>query len=339
MVPGLIDMHCHIYPTKMYDADCLPNVNGEAHMFQSGVTTAVDAGTCGSRDFLTFKEEVIDKSKLRILAFINIAAGGMVTLSSEDTPSQFYPQIAAAFADTFPEIIVGIKTAHYRADKAFDEEHPPWASVDSTIEAAKMCGKNIMVDLKPNLPECSYEKLLKKMRKGDIHTHMYAQQFPVLDEWGHVNEFLIEARQNGIYFDLGHGEGSFVFNNAILAYEDGFLPDSLSSDLYMGNIHGSALNLLHIMSKYLSMGMSMEEIILRTTTNPAKILKHQELGSLKTGSCADVAILRKIDGEFGFTDCEKKRIKGTSKIECLLTIREGSIVYDPYGISMGEWVR
>lgn len=338
VTPGLIDLHCHVYPTAMYETDCLPNVNGDAHMFQSGVTTAVDAGTCGWRDFMRFKEEVIDRSRLRILSFLNIAAGGMVSLVSEQTPEEFHALVAAAIANTYPDLVVGIKAAHYWGDRPFDEGHVPWASVDQGLKAAELCGKPLMVDFKPNLPECSYEKLLlEKLRPGDIHTHMYAQQFPVLDEQGKINSFLWKAKKKGIHFDLGHGAGSFWFRNAVPALNQGFAPDTLSSDLYMGNVCGPVVDLLHIMSKYLVMGMEIEDIIRRTTIAPAKVLGHPELGTLQKGSCADVAVIRRIEGQYGYGDSGNAKMTGDGKLECMLTLRSGEVVYDPYGISMPEW--
>lgn len=338
VVPGLIDMHCHIYPTAMYDDDCLPNVNGEAHMFQAGVTTAVDAGTCGWRDFMNFKEEIIDRAKLRILSFINIACGGMVTLHSEQTPADFHPMAAAGIVNTFPELVVGIKAAHYWGDKPFDEEHPPWASVDSGLEAASLCKKPLMVDFKPNEPLCSYRELVeKKMRPGDIHTHMYAQQFPILDEHGRVLDFMREARERGIHFDLGHGAGSFWFRNAVMALRDGFAPDTLSSDLYMGNVRGPVINLLHIMSKYLNMGMAIEEVVERVTVRSAKAVGHEELGTLKPGACADVAVIRKVNGNYGYADCGNAKINGSCRLECMMTVRAGEVVYNPYGLGMPDW--
>ncbi len=338
VIPGLIDMHCHIYPRFPVEADGLPNVNAEAHMFAAGVTTAVDAGTCGWRDFARFKQDVIDRSPLRILSFINIASGGMVNLTSEQTPADFHPKIAAAILETFPQLIVGIKAAHYWGDKPFDEAHPPWASVDAALEAAELCGGKIMVDFKPNPPECSYQDLvLKKMRPGDIHTHMYAQQFPILDENGKVNRFLFEARERGIHFDLGHGAGSFWFRNAVPALEQCFYPDTLSSDLYMGNVRGPVINLLHIMSKYASMGMKLEEVIARATILPARAVGHPELGSLDAGSCADIALVQKIDGPTSFADCGNARMAGNTRLQCALTLRAGQVMYDPSGLSMPDW--
>lgn len=336
--PGLIDMHCHIYPVFPIEKDGLPTIQPEAHMFQSGVTTAVDAGTCGSRDFIRFKEEVIDKSRLRILAFINIASGGMVSLDSEQDIKEFHPEIAAAIARTFDETVVGVKTAHYWVGKPFDAAHPAWESVDRCVQAGELCRKPVMADFQPNLPGRTYEELiLEKLRPGDIHTHVYAQQFPILDEKGCVRREMFEARRKGVLFDLGHGAGSFWFRNAVPAWQQGFSPDVISTDLYLDNVAGPVINLIHVMSKYLSMGMTIEEVIFRTTKRPAEVIGHTELGDLRINGCADIAVLKVQEGNFSYADSGHARMNGSKRLECVMTIRDGHIVYDPMGLAMPLW--
>lgn len=338
LTPGLIDMHCHIYPKFPAAPDGLLNINADAHMFQSGVTTAVDAGTCGWRDFLHFKEQVIDRSRLRILAFINIASGGMVNMSCEQELFEFHPEIAAAVAKTFSDSVVGIKTAHYWVGKPFDKQHPAWASIDAALQAGERCQRPVMVDFQPTLPERSYSELvLKKLRPGDLHTHMYAQQFPVLDESGRVSDFLRQARKRGVLFDLGHGAGSFWFRNAVPALQQDFLPDVLSTDLYFDNVAGPVINLLHILSKYLCMGMPLQDVILRATKRPAKILGHPELGDLTVGGCADIAVLKRVKGFFGYADSGHARIAGSERLECVMTLRAGQVVYDPNALCLPLW--
>ena len=137
VTPGLIDMHCHCYPTFPFDHDTLPTLHPDAHMFQNGVTTAVDAGTCGWQNFPRFYTEVIRKAEVRTLAFLNIADRGMVHMADEDDPNCFHPRIAAEVARAYDDVIVGIKTAHYWVNKPFDALHTPWASVDAMIEAGE----------------------------------------------------------------------------------------------------------------------------------------------------------------------------------------------------------
>jgi dihydroorotase len=338
VTPGIVDIHTHVYTFRSQGKNYVESVHADAHLFPSGVTTAVDAGTAGWRDFLDFKETCIDRSKVRILAFLNIARGGMVDAESEQTMADMQPGIAAALAQAYPETIVGIKTAHYWTVKPWDELHTPWASVENAVAAAELCGLPVMVDFWPRPPERSYpDLLLKKLRPGDIHTHVFAQQFPILAADGSVNEFMFEARRRGVIFDLGHGAGSFWFRNAVPAFRGGFPPDSISTDLHMGNINGLVGSMLNLMSKYLSMGMSLAEVVRRSTLAPAREIRRPELGTLSDGAEADVAVLRELEGDFGFSDCGKARMRGARKLECLMTLRAGQVVYDPSGLSMPEW--
>ncbi|MGQ9607774.1 MAG: amidohydrolase/deacetylase family metallohydrolase [bacterium] len=332
VVPGIIDIHTHVY------TGWPSSVNADAHLFSSGVTTTVDAGSAGWMNFPHFKETCIDKSRVRIFAFLNIASGGMVLGETEQNPKEMSPEITAAVVDTYPNIIVGIKSAHYWTNKPWDSEHPPWASVENAVKAGILCNKPVMVDFWPRPPERPYPDLiLKKLRPGDIHTHVFAQQFPIINNNGKVYDYMFEARERGVIFDLGHGAGSFWFRNAVPALEDGFPPDSISTDLHMGNINGPVVSMLNTMSKYLSMGMPIEDVIRISTVTPAKEIGHPELGNLSIGSGADIAIIKQLDGIFSFADCGRAKLTGKKKLECILTIRNGDIVYDPTGLSMPEW--
>ena len=338
ITPGLIDMHCHCFPTFPFAKDSLPTLHPDTHMFQHGVTTAVDAGTSGWKNFPFYYEEIILKSRVRTLAFLNIADRGMVHMTDEDDPGCFHPQITAEVASAYRDAIVGIKTAHYWVHKPFDEVHAPWASVDAMVSAGERCGMPCMADFQPTLPVRTYEKLLlEHLRPGDIHTHMYAPQFSVLNTEGRVQDFLFAAREKGVRFDLGHGAGSFLFSNAIPALRQGFGPDTLSTDLYMDNVAGPVIGLTHIMSKYLCMGMPLEEIIRRVTTVPAEIIRRPELGTLRPGSCADIAILKLRSEPVHFADSSRVRMAGSQIIQCMATLRAGEIVYDPYALSLPDW--
>jgi dihydroorotase len=339
VTPGIIDMHTHVFrfapvPVGAY----VDTIHADAHMLASGVTTAVDTGTAGWKNFMDFKTGSIDGSTVRILAFLNIAGGGMLDDTSEQDPVDMEPHVTAALAGAFPEIIVGIKTAHYWTRQPWDASHPYWASVERAVQAGEICGKPVMVDFWPRPPERSYpELILEKLRPGDIHTHVFAQQFPVLDEHGKVQPYMRQARTRGVIFDLGHGAGSFWFRQAIPAWRDGFPPDSLSTDLHMGNINGPVLSMATTMSKYLSMGMPLPEVIMRSTVAPAREIGHPELGTLSVGAEADVAVFRDEHGEFGFTDCGRAKMIGHGRLACALTVRAGKIVFDPTGLSMPEW--
>lgn len=335
--PGLIDMHCHIYPVFPYvRKDSLRTTNAEEHMVRCGVTTAVDAGTCGWRNFGDFKENVIDATKLRVLAFLDIAAKGMAYPDSEQAVADINPQIAAAVAREWSDCIVGIKSAHYWP-RHENREHPAFASIDGAQEAAALCGKPVMVDSIPVVPERSYPAILSRLEPGDIHTHVFAQQFPLLNAQGKVEDYLRTERERGVRFDVGHGSGSFWFRQAVPCFEQDFWPDTISTDLHHQNVTGPAIDLLYVASKFLAMGMPLAQVLYRVTRAPALTLSRPELGTLADGACADLAVLRVREGRFGYLDCGGARLEGEGKLECVATVRAGEVLFDPEARSAPDW--
>ena len=330
--PGLIDMHVHVYHTR--EPETL-SVIADHHCFRSGVTTVVDTGTAGAKHFLHFKRTVIDRAKTRIFAYINIVKSGMLGPFEQDI-KEMDAQLAASIVLAYPEDCVGIKTAHYWVSQPFDEAHPPWAAVDRALEAAAICGKPLMVDFW-HRPGRSYQELLRKMQPGDIHTHVYAQQFPILNDKNEPADFMFEARERGIIFDLGHGAGSFWFRQAIPAYQGGFAPDSISTDLHIGNVTGVVHDMLTTMSKLLCMGMPLDEVIYRSTLTPAAEIGQPQLGHLSVGAEADIAVLEQREGQFGYVDCGQARMNGNRKLNCEMTLRAGEIVYDLNGRAAPAW--
>ena len=187
VTPGILDIHVHVYHTRAPEGDPEGlSVDADAHSFRSGVTTMVDTGTAGARHIRHFKQTVIDRARTRIFAYINIVNDGMLGDFEQD-PRNFDAELAAAAVEAYADICIGIKTAHYWTRLPWDELHTPWAAVDQSIKAAELCQRHVMYDFWPRLPERSYpELILKKARPGDIHTHVFAQQFPVIDEDGKV---------------------------------------------------------------------------------------------------------------------------------------------------------
>jgi dihydroorotase len=338
VTPGIIDMHTHVYVFPPAPTSYVESMHADAHLFASGVTTTVDAGTAGWRNFFDFKANCIDRSQVRILAYLNIAGDGMVDKEGEQVVGEMQPKIAAAVAEAYRDLIVGIKTAHYWTRLPWDAAHPPWASVERAVAAGELCQMPVMVDFWPRPPERPYPDLiLKKLRPGDIHTHVFAQQFPIVDGQGKVYDHMWQARKRGVIFDLGHGAGSFWFRNAVPAFKDGFVPDSISTDFHMGNVNGPVLSMLTTMSKCLCMGMPLPEVIFRSTVTPAREIGRPELGTLAVGAEADVAVLKHLTGDFGYVDCGKAKLIGHEKLACVLTVRAGRIVYDPEGLGAPEW--
>jgi dihydroorotase len=342
VTPGLVDIHTHIghggAPLNWFAPDARAHTEPLGIpadiALQSGVTTMVDAGSAGAETFLQEKEEVIDKAKVRVLAFLNIVGNGM-NGGLEQTVEQMDVKQCAATIRKYPDVIVGVKTAHYWTDMPWDAAHPPWAAVDRAEECAQAVGLPVMFDFWPR-PERSYaELILKKMRPGDIHTHVFAQQFPIILPNGKINPILAEARARGMIFDVGHGAGSFWFRNAVPAVKQGFIPDSISTDLHMENF--TVLSMTQVMSKFLAMGISLNEIIRRSTVNPALEIRRPELGTLSVGKEADIAVLEVLSGKFSYIDCGMARMDGTVNLSARMTVRAGRILYDPSGLSMVDW--
>jgi dihydroorotase len=337
VTPGLIDMHVHVYPYRggagpTWQQSIVP----DAHSFRSGVTTFVDAGTSGADHFADFRQSWIDRSATRVLAYLNIAAGSMG--DAEQDPAQFDITRAVQTLEANSDVIVGFKTAHYWTRQAWDAVHRPWASVDAAVEAGERAGRPVMVDFWPRPPERPYADLiLEHMRPGDVHTHVFAQQFPIVQQDGALYDYLRKARERGVLFDLGHGGASFWFRNAVPALEAGFPPDSISTDLHLSSLNGAALDTLHCVSKCIAMGMPLQEAIFRTTVTPARALRRAELGTLSEGAEADVAVLRWVDRPRSFADCGHARLEGRGELECAMTLRAGRIVWVPGGLSMPAW--
>ena len=332
VTPGLIDIHVHVYHTR--EPETL-SVIADHHSFRSGVTTVVDTGTAGAKHFLHFKRTVIDQAKTRIYAYINIVKSGMIGPFEQDV-GEMDAELAASIVLAYPENCVGIKTAHYWVSQPFDEAHPPWAAVDRALEASAICKKPLMVDFW-HRPGRTYQELLQKMQPGDIHTHVYAQQFPVLNDKNEPADFMFDARERGIIFDLGHGAGSFWFRQAIPAFQGGFGPDSISTDLHISNVNGVVHDMLTTMSKLLCMGMPLGEVIYRSTVTPAEEIGHPELGHLSIGAEADIAVLKQHEGEFSYVDSGHARMNGDRKLSCEMTLRAGEIVYDVNGRAVPAW--
>ncbi|MGH9449712.1 MAG: amidohydrolase/deacetylase family metallohydrolase [Terriglobia bacterium] len=345
VTPGLIDIHVHIAqggaPLNWFSPDARSHIRPwkimSDLMLSSGVTTVVDAGSAGSDTYLAEKEEVIDHSQVRILSWLNIVADGMSGGLEQDM-DQMDPKLCAATIRKYRDTIVGVKTAHYWTVKPWDAEHQPWVAVDRAEECGRLAGVPIMVDFFPRPPERPYSDLiLKKMRPGDIHTHVFAQQFPIILPDGKVNPIMWEARKRGVIFDVGHGSGSFWFRNAMPAIQQGFLPDSISTDLHDGSIVQLALSLNNVMSKFLAMGETLHDVIQQTTVNPAREIHRTDLGTLSVGSVADIAVLEVLHGRFSYIDDGFARQDGNEKLITQMTVRGGAIVFDPYGLSAVDW--
>jgi dihydroorotase len=326
VTPGLIDIHVHIY---MWQEPGGEAVQADAHSFRSGVTTMVDAGSSGARTFTDFKRRIIDHSKTRILAFLNIVGAGMGT-GKEDDPAEMDAQAAAKTAKDNPDIIVGFKSAHYAG--------PGWESVGGAVKAGELTGLPVMVDFgRVNATRNINALFLDKLRPGDIYTHCFSGHREELLENGTVNPAMEAGRKRGIIFDIGHGAGSFYWYVAVPAYAAHFYPDSISSDLHINSMNAGMKDMTNIMSKLMSLGSSLQDVVRMSTFNAAKEIRRPLLGNLDVGSDADVAVLRLDRGNFGFVDSAGARKSGNQLLVCELTLRAGKVMWDLNGRASQDW--
>jgi dihydroorotase len=318
VVPGLIDLHAHVFG---YDGSLEPDETA----LPAGTTTIVDAGGSGWRTFDEFRRTVIAVSKTRVLALINIVGKGMVGEPYESDIADMDPAKTAETILRNKDVIVGIKTAHF--------SKPGWTAIDRAVEAGRRANTPVMVDDKifTNSGRTTKEELLDHLRPGDIHTHMYNdRQIEVIDRFnGKVQPWMIEARRRGVFFDVGHGGGSFLWPVAARAVAQGFVPDTISTDLHKGSAGIQQSTMPNVMSKMMLLGMSFPEVLIRSTVNPAKeIGRYPELGTLGVGRVADIAVLEEQSGVFAFKDSWPAKRLGTKRLECVLTVRGGKVVYE-----------
>ena len=349
VTPGFIDLHTHIVIGSGLKGT-LPveqNVYVDSHTLRSGVTTAVDAGTTGWRNFPDFKEKIIDfvstdrgYVRTRVLALLNIVGHGEAGEKYEQDVGDMDPKATAEAARKYKDVVVGIKTAHYRA--------PDWEAVDRAVEAGKLADVPVMVDFGTFQKERPFEEMvLDHLRPGDMYTHTYHGSVPMLDDEGKVRDYLFRARERGVKFDVGHGAGSFWWRQAVPAVRQGFLPDSISTDLHVISMNAGMKNMTNVMSKFLNLGVSLEKVVEMSTVAPAMQIKRPELGHLSVGAVADIAVLRMEHGEFGFLDVRDARLDGTKRLRCERCARayggtnglaaEGVVVWDLNGLAADDW--
>jgi dihydroorotase len=331
VTPGLIDMHVHVYhrlarpaPGESYAVD------PDSFSFRSGVTTMVDAGTSGWKEFGDFREQVISRAKTRVLAFLNIVASGIAGGAKENDPAEMDAEAAARCARENADVIVGFKTAHYAG--------PGWAAVDGAVKAGNLTKLPVMVDFGRITQDRGIDALfMDKLRPGDIYTHCFSGHREELLENGKLNPLMREGRKRGIIFDIGYGSGSFFWYVAVPAYREGFYPDSISTDLHSSSMNGGAKSMTNIMSNILNLGGTFADVIRMSTWAPAQEIRRPQLGNLDVGSEADAAVLRLEKGHFGLLDSAGVRKSGTERIVCELTLRKGEVVWDLNGLASPDW--
>jgi dihydroorotase len=309
VTPGLIDIHGHVYrPTVGQELRADSNaVYPDGFSFRSGVTTFVDPGGAGWRNFEDMKNRVIDRSLTRVLAFINIVGRGSAGGKYEQDLTDMDAKATSAMALKHKGLIIGVKSAHYSG--------PEWDPFTRAVEAGTIADIPVMIDFGSRRPERPLHELLNRvLRPGDIYTHVYSGLRGEQDP-GTLgpSDSLIQARKRGIIFDVGHGGGSFRWRVAVPMIKAGFLPDTISTDLHVRSMNTTVKDMLNLMSKFLAMGVPLDRVVLANTWNAARAIKLEQLGHLSVGAAADVALLRVEKGSFGFSDMHGARLKGNQR--------------------------
>ena len=308
--PGLIDLHTHVY----WGGTSL-GIDAEEFCRKSGVTTAVDTGSAGPGNFMGFRKHVIEPSAVRILAYLHVSFAGIYAFSahtmvgeSEET-RMMAPAEAVEVAEANRDVLVGIKV---RVGKHASGTQG-WNALKMALEVADQVGMPLMAHI--DHPPPSYEDVVAELRPGDVLTHCF-RPFPnaPCTAQGTVRKAVLDARKRGVLFDIGHGKGSFAFKTARAMLANGFMPDTISSDIHTLCIDGPAFDQVTTLSKFLCLGVSLPDVIKASTVNAAAALRRLELGSLKPGSAGDATILTIKEGKFDYVDVVGEHLIGVRRI-------------------------
>jgi dihydroorotase len=310
VVPGLIDLHTHVYwggTSLGVDADMLGPC--------SGTTTFVDAGSAGAGNFYGFRKHVIERSKVRILAYLNVSFAGIFAFSRNVMVGECGDlrlcdaREALAAAREHLDIVSGMKVRVGRTAGGASGIGP----LDIAIEVADQLQLPVMAHL--DHPPPSRGELLPRLRKGDILTHCF-KPFPnaPVDGARRIHEEILQARQRGIVFDIGHGMGSLSFESARVMLAHRFMPDVISSDVHALCVDGPAFDNLVTMSKFLCLGVPLLDVLRMVTSAPAAVLSRPDLGTLREGGIGDAAVLDLREGRFGYIDSVGEELVGTQRL-------------------------
>jgi dihydroorotase len=310
VTPGLIDLHTHVY----WGGTSL-GVDAEDFCRRSGVTTAVDTGSAGPGNFAGFRKHVIEPSQVRILAYLHVSFAGIyafsprVMVGESEELRLMAPVDAADVANANRDIIVGIKVRVGARASGRSGTVP----LDIALQVAEEVGMPVMAHI--DEPPPSYEEVIARLRPGDVLTHAFRPHpNSAATAQGTVKQAVLDARRRGVLFDIGHGKGSFAFKTARAMLANGFLPDTISSDVHALCINGPAFDQVTTMSKFLCLGMPLADVIAASTVNAAFALKRPELGSLKPGSVGDATLLSVKDGRFDYVDVVGEHLTGDRRI-------------------------
>jgi dihydroorotase len=321
VTPGMIDLHVHVFYGVSHfgvepDPTCLAR----------GATTVVDAGSAGADTFPGFRKYVIDVSATRILAQLNISSQGMLTREIGEFEIPEYANVSKAcqMIERHRDIILGVKVRLTR--HSIVSERSGMLPLHRAREAADAAGLPIMVH--PQNAWCeSLDDILKVMREGDILTHCFhGMACGILDERGEVRRSVREAMERGVAFDVGHGAGSFNWEVVERAMAQGAQPQTISSDLHVYNLHGPVYDLATVVTKFLHLGMPIDEAIAKVTSVPARVIRMQDrIGTLGVGAWGDAVVFELRDGEFQLVDAHGGVRIGRQRLVPVVVVKGGRV--------------
>ncbi len=334
VTPGLLDIHVHMYAGEKDNQYS----GGDRSLYPDGftlrncVTTVTDAGSAGWRTFEDFRTRIVDRSRTRVTAFINIVGAGMAPGALEQNVDDMDVAATAAVARQHRDVVVGVKSAHYNGRD--------WIPYERAGAVARQLDVPVMVDFGGNVRagRTLMELFTTYFRAGDIYTHMYGGRRGEQDaDTKGPSAAMVEGRKRGIFFDVGHGGASFRYDAAVPMLKAGFVPDSISTDLHGGSMNTAMKGMINLMGKFMAMGLPLDDVILRSTWNPAREIKREDLGHLSVGAPADIAVLKVETGSFGFIDPPGGRMDASQRLSCELTVRDGKVLYDLNGLTRVPW--
>lgn len=321
VAPGMIDLHVHVF----WGVSHL-GIEPDPHCIAKGVTTAVDAGSAGADTFPGFRKYVIDVSATRLFAQLNISTQGMLSPEVGELDDLRFVNVprAVAMIEANRDVILGIKV---RLTKdAIVSRAAGMSPLSLAREAADAVGVPIMVH--PQAAWCdSIDEILAVMRKGDIMTHCYhGMSHGILDAQGQVREAVLAAMERGIIFDVGHGAGSFSWRTAEQALAQAVLPQTISSDLHHYNVNGPVYDLATTVSKFLYLGLSVDEALRRVTATPAQVIHMaDQIGTLKIGAWGDAVVFERQTGQIEMRDSHGEVRIGRERLLPVTVVRAGAI--------------
>lgn len=328
VVPGLIDLHVHVYPHSPFGLD------PDSLCAAGGVTTMLDAGTAGSYNFDAFRRETIDRAKTQVFSLVNLSCIGLIAANMGELLDRRYadPDGVVTTIARNSDVAVGVKIR--AGTHIIGAGEQGWANLNDAIKAARDSGTWVMVHIGES--PMSIPELAEALAPGDCITHCFkGGSTRVTNDAGQIFEGIHAAAERGVMFDVGHGFGSFQWEVVQAAIDQGLEPTTISTDIHTKNINGPVYDMPTTMSKFLLLGTPLERVIEMSTTRPAQILKQDgELGTLKVGSVADIAILEQHSGRFVFTDSYKQQRIGESLLTASTTVRRGEIVPGGGGLRM-----